>query len=66
MDGRHNVRAVSLECGWAECQVGNVLRGRPGPVRDGDRVLVRRGVDPVGDPHVPEGLDVGAVREAVR
>jgi len=57
--GRY-ARAVGLVGAAGEGAVGDVLLGRPGLEAGGlDGVLRRRGIDRVGDPGVPEGLDVG-------
>jgi hypothetical protein len=58
---RRDERVISLERAAGKCPVRDVPLGRPRLLaRRHDRVLVRRGVDGVRDPGVPERLDVGA------
>lgn len=54
-------RAISLERAEGRRPIGHMLLGVPGPVACGlDGVLVRRRINGIGDPSVPERLDVTA------
>jgi hypothetical protein len=55
------LRAVRPECGRAPGLVGDMLGACPRAGLGGDGVLVGRGVDAVGNPEMPLGLDLRAV-----